>query len=138
MKEKRIRIMIADDHQLVRETWRLVLERSDLVEIVGECDNGDQAIYLALTLKPDIILMDINMYPVNGFDATRKILEQSPEQKIIGISVNDQPVYVKTMLKIGAKGFVQKNCTPKEMLTAIESVAEGGTYIPDELRGSLN
>jgi len=137
MKKGRIRIMIVDDHQMVRETWKTLLQVHDIFEIIGECDNGTEAIEMSRTLKPDIILMDINMYPVNGFDATREIIQFFPEARIIGLSVNDQPVYVRKLLQLGGKGYVTKHSTSEEMVIAIHEVIKGNTYICREIKNKM-
>ncbi|MER3497981.1 MAG: hypothetical protein C4308_04785 [Chitinophagaceae bacterium] len=137
MSQKKIRLVIADDHKMVRETWRLVLEQDKRLNVVAECTNGAEAIEATMEHNPDIILMDINMHPVNGFEATRKILAKHPAIKIIGISVNNQPTYAKNMLQLGAKGFVTKNSSKDEMFTAIEEVMKGKTYICTEIKNKM-
>jgi len=129
--------MIADDHKMVRETWKLLLQLQDSFEIVGECVNGAEAIEMSQVLKPDIILMDINMAPVNGFEATRKIIEVAPEIKIIGLSVNNLAAYARNMLRSGAKGYVTKHSSPEEMIAAIHEVIKGGTYICKEIKDKM-
>src|SRR5258706_8789465 len=116
--KKHIRIIIADDHQMIRETWKLLLEQDERFHIVAECSNGAEAIDAANTHKPDIILMDINMYPVNSFDATKKIIKEIPSARIIAMSLNNQPIYVRNMLQAGAKGYITKNSSKEEMITA--------------------
>ena len=134
MQQARIRIVIVDDHQMVRETWRLLLEKDVRIHVIAECASGSEAIEVALQLLPDVMLMDINMFPVNGFEATRKIVKTSPTVKIIGVSVNDQLGYARNMLQLGAKGFVTKSITQEEMLEAIVEVHNGKTYLCKELR----
>ena len=108
MNSEKISIVIVDDHQIMRETWRLILEQETRFFIVAECSSGAEAIKAASDLHFDIMLMDINMRPVNGFETTRKILKKHPSLKIIGMSVNNQPSYARNMLKLGARGFVTK------------------------------
>ena len=134
MQQSRIRIVIVDDHQMVRETWRFLLEKEARIEVIAECASGSEAIETALGLLPDIMLMDINMFPINGFEATRKIVKTCPTVKIIGFSVNTQLGYARNMLQLGAKGFVTKNITMEEMLEAILEVYNGKTYLCKELR----
>ncbi len=134
MDSQNIRIVIADDHQLVRQTWKLILEQDKRFYIVAECSNGAEAIKAAIKLVPDIILMDINMHPVNGFEATKKILKQAPSVKIIGISVNNQPSYARNMLQLGAKGYVTKDSPKEEMTNAIITVYNGGTFICEDIK----
>jgi len=134
MDKGKIRIIIVDDHQLIRETWRTLLEQDARFTIIAECGNGAEAIHAAATIDADVILMDINMRPVNGFEATKKILKQSPSIKIIGISVNNQPSYARNMLHLGARGFVTKDSTKEEMINAIVTVHEGGKFISEDVR----
>ena len=126
--EKQITILIADDNKLMRETLRMIISNIENVILVGEAFNGEQAIALASQLSPDIILMDINMSPINGFEATRKILKQNPSAKIIGLSLHKQPSYAKNILQLGAKGYVTKSSTHQEIIKAIKIVAAGGKY----------
>ena len=137
MSSKQIRIVIVDDHTEVRQTWRLLLEQDKRFAVIAECANGQQAIDAAEQLVPDIILMEIDMSPVNGLEATKKILRQNPSMKIIGVSIDDQPSYARTMLKIGAKGYVTKNSSPQEMTTAIIKIFNGGRYICEEVQNKM-
>jgi two-component system invasion response regulator UvrY len=135
--KKQIRIIIVDDHQMVRETWRLLLEQDERFSIIAECSDGAEAIDAANTHKPDIILMDINMYPVNGFDATKKIIKEIPSARVIAMSLNNQPIYVRNMLRAGAKGYITKNSSKEEMTTAILEVYEGKQYICEEVKAKI-
>jgi two-component system invasion response regulator UvrY len=136
--EETIRVIIVDDHQMVRETWKMVLHGRERIEVIQECASGSEAIRLTPILKPDVILMDVNMTPVNGFEATRKILKANPHVKIIGVSVNNQPSYAKNMLQLGAKGYVTKNSSRDEMVTAIHEVHKGKVYICKEMMRKMN
>jgi DNA-binding NarL/FixJ family response regulator len=130
----KIRLVIVDDHQMVRETWRLLLEQDKRIEVIAECSSGSEAIDVAFSLLPDVMMMDINMFPVNGFEATRKIVKACPDVRIIGVSVNDQLGYARNMFHLGAKGFVTKNTSQQEMIEAIIEVCKGKTYLCKELR----
>jgi two-component system, NarL family, invasion response regulator UvrY len=138
MEHSKIRLVLVDDHQMVRETWKLILQQDHRIDIIAECSSGAEAIEIANELLPDIILMDINMFPVNGFEATRKIVRSCPDVKIIGVSVNDQPGYARNMIQLGAKGFVTKNTSQQEMIDAILEVFKGRTFICKELRDKMN
>jgi len=126
---KPVRLVIVDDHAMVRQTWRMVLQRDVRIDVIAECSSGDEAIECAAKISPDVMLMDINMSPVNGFDATREISQTCPSVKIIGTSINNQPAYVRALMQLGAKGYVTKNSPSTEMIEAIIIVSEGGTYI---------
>ena len=114
---------------MVRQTWKMVLQRDARIDVVAECASGEEAIECAKKEGPDVILMDINMAPMNGFDATREIVQAFPQIKIIGTSINNQAAYVRALLQAGAKGYVTKNSPSDEMISAILIVHEGGTYI---------
>jgi len=134
---KKIKIIIVDDHQMIRETWKMILQQNELFEIVFDCASGAEAIIAAQEYKPDIMLMDINMAPVNGFEATRKISKLVPSTKIIGVSINNQPTYARNMIQLGAKGFVTKNSSQQEMIKAIIEVYNGGNYICNEIKEKM-
>ena len=131
---EKIAILIADDHKLIRETWTYILNSDERFEVVAECGDAEQAVDLAKELTPDIVLMDINMAPFNGFEATEKIRKVSPETKIIGVSMHSQPAYAKKMLQVGARGYVTKNSSKEEMFTAISEVFRGNKYVCDEIK----
>ncbi len=129
-----ITILIADDHKLIRESWAFMLNDNALFKVVAECGDTDQALRLSLEYKPDIIIMDINMGPVNGIDATERICKDMPGAKVIGLSMHAQPVYAKKMLRMGAMGYVTKNSPREEMYKAILEVHQGNKYICDEIK----
>ncbi|GAC1453378.1 MAG: response regulator transcription factor [Chitinophagaceae bacterium] len=131
---EKITILIADDHKLIRETWTYILNSDERFEVVAECGDAEQAVELAKELSPNIILMDINMPPFNGFEATEQIRKVSPDSKIIGVSMHSQPAYAKRMLQAGARGYVTKNSSKEEMFNAITEVYNGNKYICDEIK----
>src|SRR5439155_11957153 len=102
--EKQITILVADDNSFMRESLGAVISVIKNAKLVGVAKNGEEAIKLSRELSPDIILMDINMSPINGFEATRKIIKDNPSAKINGLSGNKKISYIKNMLKLGAKG----------------------------------
>jgi two-component system invasion response regulator UvrY len=135
--DKQVTVMIADDNVFFRETLRFVLSVLDAITLLPEARNGEEAIALAEELCPDIIIMDINMSPVNGFEATRKILKHNPLIKIIGVSMHREPSYCKNMLRLGAKGYLTKGASHSEIIVAIKEIAAGGKYIEMDLRDTL-
>lgn len=134
----KINILIVDDHKLIRDTWSFILNSDLRFQVIAEADSGKNAIELAESYHPDIILMDINMSPMNGFDATREIRKVSPESKIIGVSMHSQPAYAKKMLQVGAMGYITKNSSKEEMIGAISEVAQGNKYICQEVKTILS
>ena len=137
MKMDAIRIIIADDHAQVRKTWKMLLQTEKQINVIAECSSGEEVIQSARDLNPDVILMDINMAPTNGFEATKEILSTNPKIKIIGVSINNQPAYARHMLELGAKGYVTKNSSKEEMLMAIKEALNGNNYICKEVMDKM-
>ena len=133
----KITILLVDDHKLVRDSWSFILNSDPRFQVIGETSSGDEAIELAKNLRPHIVLMDVNMSPVNGFEATKLIRKSSPGSKIIGITMHSMPAYAKRMLQIGAMGYVTKNSSKDEMITAIIEVYNGKKYICEEVKNIL-
>lgn len=134
----RISIMIVDDHTLIRETWSFLLGRNEGFEVIAEVGDGQRAIEIARDKRPQIILLDINMSPLNGFDIIKMIRKLSPGSKVIAVSMHSQPAYAKKMLRLGAKGYVTKNSPRQEMLDAINEVHNGQIYICQEVKNILS
>ena len=133
-----VRVIIADDHHLVREAWTLILNRDPRISIIAGCKNGLEAVELCREINPDVVLMDINMEPVNGIEATKAIREFSNDIKIIGISVHSDLPYLNALMQAGANGYVTKNSSGEEMVRAIISVVAGNNYICKEMMGQIN
>lgn len=133
-----ISILIADDHKLIRDTWSFILNTDERFKVVAECSNGEDAVEQAKQKRPQIVLMDINMTPVSGLEATKQIRKVSPGSRIIGVSMHSQPAYAKKMLQIGAKGYVTKNSSRDEMFKAIMEVHNGNRYICDEVKNIIS
>ncbi len=129
-----IKIVLVDDHELIRESWKLLLDKDHRFHVIGQCGNGAEAVEHAVRLMPDIMLMDINMSPVNGFEATKLITETVPSVRIIGVSTNNNPRYAEKLFSLGAKGFVTKTSAFDELKIAIERVHDGEQYLCHELR----
>jgi two-component system invasion response regulator UvrY len=128
-----IKVVIADDHKLVREAWNLLLSRDKRLSIIALCENGFQVIEACKALSPDVVLMDINMEPVSGIEATRAIRAFSEEIRVIGISVHTDLPYVNALMHAGANGYVTKNSSGEEMIRAIMLVMEGQQYFCKEI-----
>jgi two-component system, NarL family, invasion response regulator UvrY len=135
---KKISIMIVDDHTLIRETWSFLLGKNENFDVVAECGDGERAIELARDKRPDVVLLDINMAPMSGFDVLKMIRKYSPGSRIIGVSMHSQPAYAKKMLRLGAKGYVTKNSPRQEMLEAIAEVSNNQIYICQEVKNILS
>lgn len=134
----KITILIADDHKLIRETWSYILNNDSRFEVIAECGDSEKAVELSRIKRPMIVLMDINMTPISGFEATEQIRKVSPLSKIIGVSMHSQPAYAKKMLQIGARGYVTKNSSKEEMIKAILEVNEGNKYVCEEIKNNIS
>lgn len=135
---EKISVLIADDHKLIRDTWSFILNSDPRFEVIAECGDSEQAVEAARIKRPNIVLMDINMLPISGFEATEKIRKVSPASKIIGVSMHSQPAYAKKMLQIGARGYVTKNSSKEEMMKAILEVHQGNKYICEEIKNNIS
>ncbi len=124
-----IRIVIADDHQIVRQGLRVLLEKEPDMQVVGEAEDGPSTVRMAKELAPHVILMDIKMPDLNGIEATRQILSDLPDVKIIALSMYPDQRFVTNMLRSGARGYVLKDCAFEELIQAIRMVVANKTYL---------
>ncbi|MFM8591639.1 MAG: response regulator [Sphingomonadales bacterium] len=127
-------ILLVDDHKLIRESWDIVLSTDPRFEVIGETSDVQQAVNLAATHQPHLILMDINMTPINGFEATKLMLKHAPQSQVIGISMHSMPAYARRMFQVGARGYVTKNSSKDELFRAIDEVLAGNKYICEEIK----
>jgi two-component system response regulator NreC len=132
-----VRILIVDDHAVVRAGLRLLLEAEEDLEPVGEAGNARDAAFEARTLKPDVILMDVVMPDQNGLDVVPTLLHERPETKVLVLSMQDDPQYVRQAFAAGASGYVLKEAADVEVVAAIREVARGGRYVHPELGARL-
>lgn len=133
----KITILLVDDHKLIRDSWSFILNSDERFKVVGETSDAEELVSLAKEKKPRIVLMDINMSPVNGFEATKLVRQYSPGSKVIGISMHSMPAYARKMMQIGAMGYVTKNSSKDELLNAIVEVNDGKKYICEEVKNIL-
>jgi len=131
---KKTTVMLIDDHTLIRETWRALLNTVKDIEIVAESGDGHLALELARTTRPDIVLLDINMSPIGGMEVLKMIRKLSPVSRVIAVSMHSQPVYAKKMFRLGAKGYVTKNSPLNELLDAIKEVSIGNIFVCEEVK----
>jgi two-component system, NarL family, response regulator NreC len=131
-----VRILLADDHKIMREGLRALIEKHSGFEIVGQAEDGRTAVRLAQELSPDVIIMDIGMPDLNGIEATRRIKSTLPKTRIIGLSMYYDKRFVSGMLGAGASGYLRKDCALDELVTAIQVVAKNGTYVSPQVGGT--
>jgi two-component system response regulator NreC len=124
-----IRLLLVDDHAVVRSGLKMLLENERDVEILGEASSAAEAIESAVRLKPDVILMDIGLPDLSGIDATREIKKRVPEVAIVALTIHEDEEYFFKMLESGASGYVPKRAAPEELLTAIRAAANGQVYL---------
>jgi two-component system, NarL family, response regulator NreC len=124
-----IRVLIVDDHAVVRSGLRLLLEREPGIAAVDEAANADEAVFRMIEHKPDVLLIDVTMPGASGIEALPKLLEASPASKVLVLSMHDDPRYVRDAFAAGANGYVLKEAADAEVVAAIREVAAGGSYV---------
>jgi DNA-binding NarL/FixJ family response regulator len=134
---KKITVLLAEDHMVVREGFRKMLELEDDLEIAGEAQNGRQAVALAKKLRPDVVLMDIAMPMLNGLEATRQILKDIPAAKVLMLSAHSDDAYVKNATESGARGFLLKQTSAHDVCRAIREVQKGKTFFSPSISKHL-
>ena len=129
------RILLADDHAIIRQGLCSLLEKQPDIEVVGAVEDGQKAMELVRELSPDIVIMDISMPNLNGIDATSKIVSRTGNVKVIALSIHSSRRFVTEMLKAGASGYILKECLFNELLDAIQTVRKGGIYLSPRITG---
>ncbi len=137
MNQKRIRVVIAEDHAVVREGTREILERDPQLEAVGEAEDGQQAVDLTAKLKPDVVLLDLRLPTISGIEAARRIREVAPETKVMVLSAYDDDEYVIAAMQAGAAGYLLKTAHGSEVVSAIHSVARGEVVLHSKIAAKL-
>ncbi|MCL4160027.1 UNVERIFIED_CONTAM: hypothetical protein GTU68_011239, partial [Idotea baltica] len=124
-----IKVLLVDDHDIVRTGIRLVIEKMSGIKIIGECEDGYQALQLVEELKPDVVLMDVNMPRMSGLEATKKITDIDPYVRIIILTIHAENPYPKQLLDAGANGYLTKGCAAQELEDSIKKVYSGQRYV---------
>lgn len=137
MSKRRIKLMLADDHLVVRSGLRMLLESKPDMEIVAEAESGREAVEKAKVIHPDVILMDIQMADMNGIEATERIKQVSPQTAVLALTMHEDDHYFFEMLHAGASGYVPKRAAPDELINAIRTVSEGQVFLYPSLASRL-
>jgi two-component system response regulator NreC len=125
---KKLRILLADDHTVMRTGLRVLLERQTSLEVVGEAENGRETIQLAASLRPDVVVMDVGMPVLNGIEATKTIVTEDPSIAVVILSMHADESYVMRALKAGARGYLLKDSAPADLLGAIQAVTQNKSF----------
>lgn len=128
-----IKILLADDHKIMREGLRALIEKQGDIAVIGEADDGRTTVRLARELLPDIVIMDINMPGMNGIEATRQIISRDSRTRVIALSVHSNKCFVSEMLNAGASGYLLKDCASSELVNAIRAVFSNRYYLSPEI-----
>jgi len=126
---QKIRILLADDHAVVRQGFKLILASQPDMEIVGEAGNGREAVALAERLHPDVAVIDVAMPELNGIEATRRMGESAPRTRVLALSMHKDSVYVREILRAGARGYLLKDQVDSDLIAAVRAVARGEGYL---------
>ncbi|MGA2117874.1 MAG: response regulator transcription factor [Bryobacteraceae bacterium] len=126
---KRIRILLADDHAVVRQGFKMILAEQPDMEIAGEAANGREAVELAEKIKPDVVVMDVAMPELNGIEATRRLAASAPHTRVLALSMHKDSVYVREILRAGARGYLLKDSPAHDLMAAVRAVAGGDGYL---------
>lgn len=126
---KKIRILLADDHTVVRRGFGLILSTQPDMEVIGEARNGREAVELATAMQPDVVVIDVSMPELNGIEGTRRIGEQCPRTRVLALSMHRDAVYVREILKAGARGYLVKDADDDAFVDAVRAVARGEAYL---------
>ncbi|MBA3357185.1 MAG: response regulator transcription factor [Pyrinomonadaceae bacterium] len=133
----KLRVLLADDHMIVREGLKTLINGQPDMQVVGEAVNGREALKCAIELSPDLVVMDISMPEMNGVEATERLRKECPQIKIIALTIYEDISYLRQLLKAGASGYVIKRAVVEELVHAVRTCAAGGSYIEPTLAGQV-
>lgn len=133
----KIRVFLADDHMVVREGLKALINKQEDMHVVGEAGNGRDAWQLAKELEPDVVVMDVSMPEMNGAEATERLRRDCPHVKVLALTIYEDKSYLRVLLKAGATGYVLKRAVTEDLVHAVRTVAAGGTYLDPALTGKV-
>jgi DNA-binding NarL/FixJ family response regulator len=134
---RKTRILLADDHAVVRQGFGRILAAQSDMEIVGEAGNGREAVEMAEKLKPEVVVMDVSMPELNGIEATRRLVKSLPYTRVLALSMHKDSVYVREILRAGARGYLLKDSSDQDLIAAVRSLAKGEGYISPAVSGAV-
>ena len=137
MQARKIRVLLADDHAILRKGVKMLIDSQTDMEVVGEAKTGREAIDQALKLKPDIVVMDISMPELNGIEGTRQICDALPQTRVVALSMHKDSVYVREILRAGARGYLVKDSEDDDLLRAIRSVNRGEAFLSPAISDAI-
>lgn len=129
MNSRKTRILLVDDHSVVRQGFRMILSAQPDLEVIGEAGDGLQAVERVGELQPDVVVMDVSMPGLNGIEATRRIMEIAPRCRVLALSMHRDAVYVREILRAGARGYLLKDAFDQDLVNAVRSIAQGQAYL---------
>ena len=135
--KRKLRVLLVDDHKMVRQGFRLILLSQGDIDVVGEAGNGLEAVELVKSLQPDVVIMDVTMPELNGIEATRRIREFSTQIRVLALSVHRDLTYAREAIRAGAEGYLLKESADTDLLAAVRAVAEGNSYLSPEVSSAI-
>ena len=132
-RSDKIRVLLVDDHAVVRAGYQMLLDQSDRIEIIAEAASGEQASKLFTDLNPDVVVMDLSLPGISGIEAIRRIVRKDANARVLVFSMHEDTVFVDQALRAGARGYLTKSSAPNTLVKAIEEIARGGVYIDDRV-----
>lgn len=128
-----IQVVLVDDHNILREGLRVLLDGQSDISVAGEAENGREGLKLIRKLKPEVVIMDVSMPDMNGIEATRQVVAESPDIKVIALSMHSDQLFVEGMLQAGVSGYLLKDCLLEELAGAIRTVVKGRIYLSPKI-----
>ena len=133
----KIRVLLVDDHAVVRAGYEMLLKNSDDIEVLGHAESGEQAIKSYIEQEPDVVVMDLSLPGIGGLEAIRRIKARDAKAKVLVFSMHEDTIFVEQALQAGAKGYIPKSSAPSELADGIRDVSKGGTHIDSKIAESL-
>lgn len=137
-KSKSIRVLLVDDHQIVRVGFRRLIETTSDIRVLAEAQSGEESYQLVDDLRPDVIIMDINMPGIGGLEAIGRLRKRNAKEKIIALTVHETEPFPSRVLAAGAQGYLSKRCAPQELIQAIRKVHRGETFVTNQVMREIN